>query len=111
MPITEAAEEREYRAANGARIPDRGGKKVRFRTADGETKSMAFRVAPVTKALASVSRICKQGNRVVFDAEGSFIQNKSTGKKMNLKAERGVYVIEIPIDSVLNGPGFVGQGK
>ena len=55
-----------------------------------------MQVAQVKKVLASVGKICGAGNRVVFDdEEGSFIENKKTGKKTWLVKRNGVYYFEM----------------
>ena len=46
------------------------GKKITFKAKNGSTLSMNFRLADVTKAMASVSEICHRRSRVVFDDEG-----------------------------------------
>lgn len=117
-PMTTPPNRKTYRAANGGRIEDLGGRKVRFATDRGEERSMNFRVADVTKPLASVSRICARGNRVVFDGPDSYIEHKSTGARTSIRESKGVYVIDVvPIDNNdakfddNNGcPGFGGQG-
>ena len=40
------------------------------------------------------SKICDQGNRVVFDGQGGFIENKS-GIRTSFKRENNVYVLEM----------------
>ena len=48
-------------------------------TADGSRlRKVTFRVADVNAALGSVSKMVSNGNRVAFDASGSYIQNKMT---------------------------------
>ena len=49
------------------------------------------------KPLASAARITEKGNQIVFnDSEGkSYIQNHSTGKKVPLHKENGVYVMNV----------------
>ena len=42
-------------------------------------------VTEVNKALLSASRIVKAGNRVVFDVEMSYTEDKSIGEKMYLE--------------------------
>ena len=55
-----------------------------------------LQIAPVKKVLASVAKICGSGNRVVFDDEsGSYIENKSTGKKTWPTKRNGVYFYEL----------------
>ena len=74
--------------------------------------TMAFQVAGVSKALGAVSRIVGNGNRVVFDHPnegGSYIENKTTGKKTPLRQNNGVYYLDVwykPGDEVNQGfPG------
>ena len=65
---------------------------------DGSKYTMAFQVAGVSKALGAVSRIVGAGSRVVFDdpnTVGSFIENKSTGKKTPLRQHNGVYYLDV----------------
>ena len=56
---------------------------------------MAAQVADVNKALLSVSRIVKAGNRVVFDSEGSYIEHKTTGEWKPLEEKGGIYTLKI----------------
>jgi len=41
-----------------------------------------------------VSKFCREGNRVAFDVEGSYIEHKATGTRTALREERGVYVLD-----------------
>ena len=43
----------------------------------------------------SVSKIASKGNRVVFDEDGSFIENKSTGEKSGLTQSGGMYYLKM----------------
>ena len=63
----------------------------------GQIRQMTFQCAATTKALGSVSKICSNGNRVVFDDEGSYIQNKVTGEKLWLEQKDGVYVLDMHV--------------
>ncbi len=56
---------------------------------------MIFQVAAVNKALGSVSQIVANGNRVIFDPTGSFIQNVENGEKLWLREANGVYVLDV----------------
>ena len=46
-------------------------------------------MAKVNKALGSVSQIVNNGNRVIFDPAGSYIQNIATGQKMWMEEKDG----------------------
>ncbi len=39
--------------------------------------------------------MCEAGNRVVYDEDGSFIQNKKTGKVTKMNKKKGVYVFNL----------------
>ena len=41
-------------------------------------KALTAQVCGVTKALLSVSQAVRKGNRVVFQEEGSYIENQTT---------------------------------
>ena len=83
-----------YVAANGGRIPNEGESHVFFRTIEGIIGKFIFQIAKVNKPLLSVAMLVKDGMRVVFDEDGSYIYNKRTGEIMRLKQERGVFVLE-----------------
>ena len=86
----------------------------------GSIYTMAFQVAGVSKALGAVSRIVGAGNRVVFDdpdTVGSFIENKTTGKRTPLRQHNGVYYMDAWVrpghgyDNDRNDQGFTRQGS
>ena len=56
---------------------------------------MTFQAAPVSKPLGSVKRMCSSGHRVVFDDDGSYIQNKATGELNWLREENGNYILDV----------------
>ena len=103
-----------FLAANGDKIPNQGEKKLRVITQEGLERSMLFQVAQVTKPLGSVSKICKKGHRVVFNDDGSYIENKITGEYMNLR-ERKMVCTCWTCGSTTQTPGVfpgrAGEGK
>jgi hypothetical protein len=84
-------------AANGTRMANYGGTKVKFKN-QGKVKAMNFSVTDCKKPLAAVSKIVDKGNRVVFDNEESFIENKKTGERIPLERERGTYVMVVEFE-------------
>ena len=66
-------------------------------------------VTGIRKPLAAASRVTAKGNRVVLDDEGcdSFIENKSTGKKIPLYLVNGIYEMEVEMQQ----PPFTGPAK
>ena len=74
-----------YNAANGDPIYNKGEKLLLLSDHDGmNIRKMKFQVCDtVSKALGSVMRIVKHGNKVVFgDDCGSDIEDKNTKKRM-----------------------------
>ncbi len=67
-------------AANGCIIEHEGERKVSVYTHDWKRKDITYQVTGVNKALASVSKICGKGHRVVFDAGQSFIRTRAQAK-------------------------------
>ena len=91
-----------YLAACGTSMPNRGEKKVRFKTIgkDGEKSSLAsiqFQMTDVNKPLAAVSRILDQGNSVLFTRrdKGSCIINDTSGERVYMQEEKGVFVLDV----------------
>ena len=82
-----------YEVANGERIPNLGEKRFTGVTEEGVLRSVTMQVCDVNKALLSVRKVVKAGNRVVFDEDGSYIQDKRTGSKVWLKDEGGMYML------------------
>ena len=86
-----------YVAAGGQPIRNEGEKKLEMVTREGQVRRMTFQVAKTHKALGSVSKICANGNTVIFDDEGSYILNKATGERTMLRQENGVYLLDVRI--------------
>ena len=55
---------------------------------------MTFQAA-VSKPLGSVKRICAAGHRVVFDEDGSYIENKTTHEVNMLRGDNGNYMLNM----------------
>ena len=64
-------------------------------------RDMSFTVCSVTKALGSVSQMCRAGNKVVFNPpwnpEGSYIENEHTGERLWLEEQGGLYVLHAKV--------------
>ena len=59
------------------------------------TSAIEFNVAEVRKPLASAARMVKSGNQVVLDQDGSFIENKSTGERMEVRVKDETFVFDV----------------
>ena len=84
-------------AANGSPIDIHEGKTIEFQVKGGRRCAMNFLVTGVKKPLDSVGAIVDGGNRVIFDADGSFIENKVTGERIALKRKDGTFMMEMQV--------------
>ena len=84
-----------YEIANGVRIPNLGERRFKGVIEDGSEKQITAQVCSVNKALLSVSKAVRAGHRVVFDQEGSYIEDKSTGQVTWLVEEGGMYALNM----------------
>ena len=84
-----------YEVANGIRIANLGERQFEGVTEDGGVKNITAQVCEVNKALLSVSKAVKAGHRVVFDDNGSYIENKETGEVTWLVEEGGMYALKM----------------
>ena len=103
-----------YKAAGGKEIPNEGQKTLVVETEDGEERKMTVQIADVRKPLASVAKICEQGNDVVFRKEGGEIINKKTGATTQMKREGDLYYLYLWVNHEKTKKmkeGFQGQGK
>ena len=95
---TKASQEgHDFVSATGETIPNLGEMQVPAWTREQTLRAMTFQAAPVTKPLGSVKKICKAGHVVVFDDDGSYIINKSTGEINMLREEGGNYMLDLLI--------------
>ena len=85
----------EYEVASGHKIPNRGQKQLQVVTERNQQRAITVQVCNVNKALLSVKKTCRTGHRVVFDDDGSYIENKATKERTPLKEEGGVYTLDV----------------
>ena len=62
-------------------------------------RKLTAQVCDVNKALLSVKTVVLAGNKVVFDSDGSFIEDKTNCQKMWLKEEKGMYMLRMWVRS------------
>ena len=83
-----------YVAANNARLPNEGQSRLKFMSAEGVVASILFQIAAINKPLVSVSKLVDEGYEVIFTTAESYILHRETGKKIQMKRERGVFVVD-----------------
>ena len=85
-----------YEVANGVRIPNLGEKSFQgYTDAEGIKRGIKAQVCDVNKALLSVSKLVQAGNRVVFDPQGSYIEDTTTGEQIWLQETGGMYTLKM----------------
>ena len=85
----------QYETADGTKIPHLGSKTFYAHMETGEVRKLTAQVTEVNKCLLSVSRMVGSGNTVVFDGEGSYIQNKASGQIIPMEERGGMYVLKM----------------
>jgi len=85
----------EYEIATGELIPNLGEKKFTAVSEEGVTRTITAQVCAVNKALMSVKKVMKAGNRVVFDDDGSYVEDKATGEKIWAKDDGGMFMVKL----------------
>ena len=83
-----------YMSACGENLPNLGQKQLKVWSNEGKLDVATFQCADVTKPLCGVSKICDQGNRVVFEGQGGIIESPN-GARTSFKRENIVYVLEM----------------
>lgn len=85
-----------YEVANGQRIPNLGEKVFLAEThQEGHTRAIRAQVCDVSKPLMSVSKLVRAGNIVVFGPDESYVQDNSTGEKMALVENGGMFTLRV----------------
>ena len=85
----------QYEVADGTLIPNLGEKKYVAVSDAGVARHMKPQVCEVNKALLSVHRCVQAGNKVVFAASGSYIEDETSGETMPLTEKGGMYMLRL----------------
>ena len=78
-----------YEVADGTLISNKGEKRFVGVNEDGQERKMTVQVCDVNKALLSVKKVVKAGNRVVFEEGSSYVENVDSGERMYMKEQDG----------------------
>ena len=93
-----------YIMPNGEIVENDGEKHLKVKIAEGEKFIVRTQLTDVRKPLMSVSKVCDEGNIVVFNQNGEYIQSEKTGKKTSFSREGNVYALEMDLISDFTGP-------
>ena len=84
-----------YTCAGGRKLPNLGEKRCTLATNDSTTqRSMTMQVADVSRPLLSVARSVDAGNRIVFDQQWSYTEDRKTGERTTLTRQGGLHVLD-----------------
>ena len=89
-----------FSAANGTEIKNYGKRDIKGFTGDWCPIEQSVQIAEVRRNLASAIKIVKAGNRIVLDDEGSFIEDKKTGRQIKIKMGEGEFEFDIWVPKV-----------
>ena len=84
-----------YEVANGVRIENLGEKRFVAVSDEGLSRQITAQACDVNKGLLSVRRMVQQGNRVVSDTRGSYIQDSKTGDNMHVVERNGMDMLNL----------------
>ena len=96
---------RKYLSASGEVLANLGEKKIDVYTNEGQPATATFQIADVTRPLCSIARVCDQGNVVVFNSSGGYIEN-SSGQRTCFERSNNVYTLEFHACDPGTEPGF-----
>ena len=105
-PVIETVESKRgdcFYSATEEEIPNLGDVRLPMVMQEGTLKGMALKGTPVAKPLAAVKRICKAGHTCIFDEEGSYIYNKTTGEINWMRDDEEGYMLDVWIPPVEQG--------
>ena len=68
---------------------------------DSGGRGITAQVCKVHRPLMSVKKICKNGQKVVFDDEGSYVENKTTGERIQVLEQEGEYVLDVWVNTAM----------
>ena len=83
-----------YMSAGSEKLPNLEKKKLDVVTTEGKAATATFQCADVTRSLCAVSKISDRGNRVIFEADGGYIESRS-GSRTAFKRENNVYILDM----------------
>ena len=84
-----------YTAANGTEIKNFGQKTLTGYSNEWAPLSVNVQIADVKSNLAAGMKIIEAENRIILDSGGSYIENKITGDRIQIRHENGCFVFDM----------------
>ena len=100
-----------FKLADGSTIPHKGNKTFKAVTDSGLEKQLTATITDVVQPLLSVGQVVRSGCRVVFDKQGSYIED-TVGERIPLETRGNMYTLKmwVPRDQS-DLPGFQRQAQ
>ena len=78
---------------------------------DSGARQITAQICDVHRPLMSVKGMCRSGHRVIFDEDGSYVENKTTLDRIKIDEVDGEYVLGMWVKSGCDGgsSAFAGQ--
>ena len=86
--------EKQYKLADGSFIPHKGNKTFKSVTDLGLEKQLTASVTDVVQPLLSVAQVVRSGSRVIFDKNGSYIEDENK-ERIPLESRGGMYTLKM----------------
>ena len=109
VPSERSKAGRHYVAANNQEIRNRGQRKVRFTTDEGQTKSIGFQSAEVSRTLISVDKLNDAGCDVMLNRKNPRIVT-ANGEVIKLRRKGGVFILNLWVKIPARMRGDDGSG-
>ena len=116
-----------YSSASKHNVYNQGEKATIGLNDNGIPAGMAFQICDVKSPLGPVKRICRAGNRVIFDDESCYIENTRTGERTPIDDAKEGYRMNLwppcvedavnakdeinTVQKGMNDSGFIRQGS
>ena len=101
-----------YFAADGSPIDELGHQTINAVLEGGTELQTSFDIAKITRPLLSVSQMTMNGHHVVFGKDHSYLQLNGSGRRIPLRAEGRLYMLDmwvkVPLDIARSSP-FIRQ--
>ena len=115
LPIEPSRASREgrcFRGASDEKIPAKGRRILRGKTAEGHIKRISGKVCPVRRVLLSAARIAAAGNKVVIGDKRAFILHIKSKQVTNLRKQGRAWILDVWIKRLEpDAPVFPRRGE
>ena len=85
----------QYEVADGTLIPNLDEKHFVGVSEGGHAREVAAQICDVNKAVLSVKKVIQAGNKVVFDSEGRYIEDKHKRWRIPLQEQNGMFLLKL----------------